>query len=336
MKHKPWQPAFSVLALPLLAASAFAQTTGVAHPDETDPSAQSAPATTAGDHYVMPSRAGSATPAATPAPIQQAYPAQPGSQYTGEPQAFAATGPAPAPVTAAQPAPALLPRQPASTLPPTESTYAPVQTASARPERVSTEGDDSGIVTDVPARPYELPAGTVLKARLDVALGTEGTPIGSPFNAELLADAGHAGAVLLPSGSVLHGRVTAAHGGRRITGGAALRLQPQSVTLPDGTSFPLHATLADVEGSEIVHVNSEGTVQQKTDVKATAAVIGGVTGVAAVTGAVIGGGVGAVVGAGIGVGVGAVVWLKQDNQAHLPAGTTLYFALDEPLQLSPR
>lgn len=336
MKSKRWKPVLPVLALPLFAAASLAQTTGVSHPDDSDATVQTTTAPGASDHYVMPARAGA--PASTSgAPARQAYPAQGASSYNGEAVAYAATGPAPVAQTA-EPGPVLLPRQPASTLPPTPGTEAPVQTANVRPERApgTSESDDSGIVTEVPAGPYELPAGTVLKARLDVALGTNGTPVGAPFTAQLLADAGHDGTVLLPSGTVIHGRVTAAHGGRRITGGAALRLQPQTVTLPDGNSYPLLATLADVEGSEIVHVNSEGTVQGKTNAKETVAVIGGVTGVAAIAGALVGGGVGAVVGAGIGAGVGAIVWLKQDNQAHLPAGSTLYFTLGEPLQLNPR
>lgn len=358
MNLKHWQPVLPALALPLLAASCLAQTTGVSHPEETDESAQvAASSPSAGyapgnDHYVMPSRAGKAS-AGMPATAGAAQAAPPpyAAGGGGEAVSYAATGPVPAPVSApeqvAAPAPGLLSRQPSTgaTSYPANSyttggypatTYAAPPPSYTRPERTAGAGDDSGIVIEVPVRPFELPAGAVLKARLDGALGTSGTPVGSPFTAQLAADAVSGGQVLLPAGSLIRGRVTAAHGGKRITGGAALRLQPQSITLPDGTRYALFATLADVEGTDVMHVNREGTIQPKSYTKEAVAVIGGVTAVATVTGAVLGGGVGAVVGASIGAGIGAIVWLRQDKQANLPEGTLLYFALDESLQLSPR
>ncbi len=327
MISKRWQPFLPVLALPLLAVTGLAQTTGVSHPD--DPTLDAAQTASPTDHYVPSSKA---TAAARPAMRADAA-------ESGEPVAYSATGPAPVYSTtqaATQPTPGLLVRQPASTPLAATSTYAPVQTASARANALQPADDDSGIVTEVPAAPFELPAGTVLKTSLDVVLGTETTPVGSPFTAQLLADAGHSGQVLLPAGSTIHGRVTAVHGGRRITGGAAIRLQPRSVTLPDGTTYALQATLTALNSGDDLKVNDEGTINARGSGKATVAAIGGTTAVAAVAGAVVGGGVGAIVGASIGAGVSTIVWLKQDHQANLPAGTTLFFALDEPLQLNPR
>ncbi len=359
MNHRPWQPLFSALALPLLAASGLAQTTGVAHPDTPDDTVQTTgqPATT--DHYVMPSHVNAPAPAPAQAytatatyPVQNpgtavSYPATAVSypatavSYPATAVSYPATGSAAQPIPApgdqapqsTEPSPALLTRQPGAGQPSSFAAYPPAETAAARHERLA--DGDYGIVTEVPAQPFELPAGTVLKTRLDTHIGTEETRVGTQFTAQLLAEAGHGGHVLLPAGSVIRGRVTTAHGGRRIAGSAALRLQPESITLPDGVVYRLDATLSDVEGADIVHVNSEGTVKPKTDVKATAAVLGGTAAVAAVTGAVIGGGVGALVGAGIGAGIGTVVWLRQDQQATLPVGTTLFFSLDQSLQLNP-
>ncbi len=345
MKPKRWQPFLPALALPLLTAGGVAQMTGVAHPDDTAAEVQSAPAAQAiqTDHYVMPSKGvlsksgSNVTAGYTANPI--AHPATAiAPAGSGEPVAYAATGPVPAADTPqiAQPAPGLIVRQSAPAAAP-GSYYVPAQTPAARAEsQLSAANDDSGIVTEVPAAPFELPAGTVLKTRLDNVLGTQTTPVGSHFTAQLLADAGHKGQVLLPAGSAIHGRVTAVHGGRRISGGASIRLQPQTVTLPDGTTYALRATVTALESGDDLKVNDEGVINAYSNAKATAGVIGGVTAVAAVTGAVVGGGVGAVVGAGIGAGVGTVVWLRQDQQATLPRGTTLFFALDEPLQLNPR
>ncbi len=322
MNLKRWQPVFPALALPLLTLTGMAQTTGVSHPD--DPTLEATqttgPANTS-DHYIPPSKsAAAARSTASAMPVAQPYQGQPAG--SGEAVAYSATGPAPL-STPAQPAPGLLVRQPTSALPVTSTTYAPA-------------GNDDDIVTEVPAGPFELPSGAVLKTRLDTVLGTDTTPVGSPFNAQLLADAGHDGKVLLPAGSVIHGRVTSAHGGRRITGGAAIRLQPETVTLPDGTSYPLRATVTAIQSDDDLKVNDEGVINSRGNTKATLGVIGGTTAVAAVAGAVVGGGLGAAVGAGIGAGVGTIVWLKQDHQATLPTGTTLFFALDDALQLTPR
>jgi hypothetical protein len=82
-------------------------------------------------------------------------------------------------------------------------------------------------------------------------------------------------------------------------------------------------------------VTDEGTLKRKDHPKETLAVVSGVTGAGAVTGAMVGGGVGAVVGAGIGAGVSTVIWLKQDRQATLPRNVQLVFSLTTPMILTP-
>lgn len=352
MNFKRWQPVLPVLALPLLTLAGLAQATGISHPDEVageaqivSQTAEQVTAPDSADHYVPPSRTGIA---ARSAPVTRAYPNQPAgfatTANTGAAVSYPATGPAPVNTTSAysatadtapQASPGLLVRRAAPSPDPPRADPR-VGTDSARSEALRPVNDDSGIVTEVPAAPFELPSGTVLKTHLDAVLGTETTPVGSRFTAQLVADAGQNGQILLPAGSAIHGRVTAVHGGRRITGGASMRLQPQSVTLPDGTNYTLQATLTAVDSGDDLKVNDEGVINARGNAKATAGIIGGTAGIAAVTGAVIGGGVGAIVGASVGAGVGVVVWLKQNHEATLPSGTTLFFSLDEPLQLNPR
>ena len=48
-------------------------------------------------------------------------------------------------------------------------------------------------------------------------------------------------------------------------------------------------------------------------------------------GGVYGGVPGALIGGAIGAGVGTVVWLKQDREEELPAGTKLVFSLNAPI-----
>lgn len=311
------------LALPLLALSALGQTTGVSHPDQqndTDALTQTA-------HYAKPSHATVAVPQETKAAVAET------AASTPYDVSYPATGPAPQALPKAQATPALIVRQPA---PARNSNGTHIEAASYQPEPREPADNDDGIVTTVPTRPHELASGTVLKARLKESLSTQKTAVGSSFSAVLLADAGHSGEVLLPAGSIIHGRITAVHGGKRIGGVASMRLQPQSVTLPDGTLYPLQATVSGLDGYADGKVTDEGAIQAKGHPKETAAALGLATGTAAVTGAVVAGGVGAVIGAGIGAGIGTVVWLKQDQQEKLPPDTILYFSLDEPLQLASR
>ena len=324
MNRKALKPVLPAILLPFLALSTHAQApapaqqdnTGVANPD------QSTVNGTPSDHYVKPSQAASTAQTTAPA-YQDAYPA---------------TAPAPQPALMQRTAPP--PSASAETLPPppeyTPYTPAPpVQTARVAPAP-GADPADGEIVLNVPTRPHELNRGTLLHARLREPLNTKTTAEGSVFTAELTADAGHSGEVMLPAGSLIRGHVTSVHGGKRITGGAALHLRPETVSLPDGTLYRLDAQVTDLTSTQDLRVNDEGTVVLRSNPKAAAGVIGGVTATAAVTGAVIGGGVGAGVGAIVGAGVATAVYLKREVQENLPTGTDLILALNTPLTVTPR
>jgi hypothetical protein len=218
--------------------------------------------------------------------------------------------------------------------------YVPYQGATAAADaRLTTtempaDDIDSQIVTSVPEREGELREGTLLRTQIRQTLSTSSTAEGSRFTAEVTEPVERNGRVIIPVGAVLEGRVTEVHGGRRISGAAALHLETQDVSLPDGTHYIVHAQLIDTGKSEF-RVNSEGTLKRKDHPKEMLAVAGGVTGASAVAGAMIGGGVGAVVGAGIGAGVSTVIWLKQDRQATLPKDAQLVFSLTTPMILTP-
>jgi hypothetical protein len=198
-----------------------------------------------------------------------------------------------------------------------------------RDPNLVTDDINSGIVTDVHVASNQLAPATTLRAQLDQNISTKETIAGTRFTATLTADVGHDGRVLLPAGTVVHGRITQIHGGRRISGNAAIRLQPDYVVLPDGTTYKLHAEVTDLDHFQDSHVNSEGTIVANGHPKATAAALGLTTGSAVIAGAMIGGGVGAVVGLGVGAGIGAV-W-RRDRQEALPRGTEIAFTLNESL-----
>jgi hypothetical protein len=284
------------------------QATGVSHPENLPNDVNSPPPSQAlsatGDHYVKPSA---------------------GVPLASADDSSAATDryvPSPTPVLSPRTAPI--------------DTDAPQETAAAAPSFVVTDDVNSGVVTELPAGPNELPIGTVLRAELQSSVSTAETRAGSPFTATLTHDVTRHSVVLLPVGSVITGRVTQVRGGHAIGGAAVIRLQPDRVSLPDGTTYRLDADVIDLDHSADSHVSSEGAIVDNSHTKETLAVLGGATGVAAVSGAAVGGPVGAAVGAGIGAGVGTIWWLKHDRQEMLPEGTSIVFALNDALHLTPQ
>jgi hypothetical protein len=202
-------------------------------------------------------------------------------------------------------------------------------TASAPPQDV-----DAQIVTSVPEREGEINEGTLLRVRMQETLSTATTAAGTKFTAEVMEPVTNKGRVIIPIGSILEGQVTSVHAGRRISGAASLHLEPESVTLPDGTMYVVHAQLIDTTLGSF-NVDREGTLKRRDRAKETLAVTALTTGSGAVAGAMIGGGVGAVVGAGIGAGASTVMWLKQERQATLEKDSRLVFSLTSPIMLKP-
>ena len=211
---------------------------------------------------------------------------------------------------------------------------APVQSAEGRRLLAPSADPDANIVTSVPDVPGQLNVGAPLRARLQNPLSTQETQVGDTFLAELVQPVTQHGVVLIPIGAQIRGRISAVHGGRRLTGRASIRLQPESITFPDGTSHRVYGQLIELDNFADAHVNSEGTVVGTDHPKATLAAIGLGTAGATAAGAVVGGPVGAGVGAAIGIGAGTVVWLRRDVQQELPVGTGLVFSLDEPLTVT--
>src|ERR1700730_1734906 len=193
--------------------------------------------------------------------------------------------------------------------------------------------EDAMIVTSVPERDGELREGTLLRTKMVSTLATESTVTGSRFTAEVTEPIERNGRVIIPVGSILEGRVTEVHGGKRISGGALMHLETDDVTLPDGTHYIVHAQVIDTGKSDF-KVTDEGTLKKKDHAKETLAVMGGVTGAGAASGAMMGGGIGAIVGASLGAGVSTVIWLKQDRQATLPKDVALVFSLTTPMILT--
>jgi hypothetical protein len=199
----------------------------------------------------------------------------------------------------------------------------------------SVADQDGGVVVRVAGPSDRLPEGTLMKVRLRETLSTKRTRDGSEWSAELLEPLERDGQVLVPAGSVLRGKVTEVHGGKRIHGQAAIHLTTLSMTLPDGSTRGIHAQVIDTELNHALRVDREGTILHRDHRAEQAGVLALTAGSGAVAGGIIAGVPGALVGAGVGAGVSGVLYLKEDKQAELPQGTVVTFELTRSMGFGP-
>jgi hypothetical protein len=303
----------------IFAAPAYAQEerTGVSHPAESV-------ITTDSD-----------TPEATPAKPAKPSAGIPMTKATQSQEVYGAYVPYHAPGT---PAPAAVTSSDAPF--DADASIVTADTAGRADRRLLSEANnsndpDAGIVTKVPSRPGELSEGTLIKAKLQETISTLSTVAGTKFSATVSEPLMKDGKVIVPVGSLLEGKVTMVRSGKRISGGAAIHLEPRSITLPDGGVYMVQARVIDTADWDDTKVDEEGTVLRKENAKKNWAVMGLAAGGPAAAGAMLGGVPGAVIGAGVGAGVGTIVWLKQDRQAELPKDLGLVFSLTEPMSITP-
>lgn len=264
-----------------------------------------------------------------PAPVQTAPPASlpPAAAANEQQQVQQSAKPA-----AAQPAPFENPDYGIVETPVSTAPGAPVQA----PNLQTRSGDpDADIVTSVPVSDNELIGGTAIHARMNEQISSRDNGVGTLFTAQVMRDVTQNQRVIIPSGSVIHGKVIHADYGRRIAGAPTLRLLADEVVLPDGTRYTMSALVSQTGRSTNTKVNGEGTVIAKDMPKRIGVeyAIGG--GGGAATGAVFGGPTGAAIGAGVGAGLVTAHLLLQEHAAILPAGSAITFGLTQPMRLTP-
>jgi hypothetical protein len=197
----------------------------------------------------------------------------------------------------------------------------------------SSAGMDADIVTSVPAGPNQLPEGTVLTVSLNQQLSTATTQPGAMFSAQVIQPVMKNGRVVIPVGAIVTGRVTSVSSGRRIRGGASIRLRPDEVNLPDGTRYFLHAEVYDMGNHTDVKPDAEGNVVSVDHGKRTVAEAGLFGGGAAAAGFMIAGGPAAWVAGGAAAGYVGAHWLLENHQAILPKDSEVVFGLTQPMSL---
>jgi len=166
-----------------------------------------------------------------------------------------------------------------------------------------------------------LPAGTVVRVRIDEWLSTDSNLTGDSFSAVLDQPIVVGGWVVARRGQAQTGRVSLVKKGAHGGGASQLGVDLPELTLVDGQQLPLQTQLFQTSDG-----NSEGR---------NVAAVGTTTGMGAVIGAIAGGGTGAAIGAGIGVTAGIIgVMSTPGKPTVIPPETVLSFRLQAPVTIS--
>lgn len=223
------------------------------------------------------------------APDQQPDQQQPGAQSQGQPQGQMNQGPA-------ETQPATPDQQPPTMQPQTNQ--------------------------PVPAT-LTLPAGTVIRVRVDDWVSSDRNVIGDNFTGELDQPIVANGWVVARRGQAQTGRVSQVKKGHAGST-SQLGLELPGLTLVDGQQMQLQTQLYQASGGS-------GRDNTGRDV----ATVGGTTGIGAIIGGIAGGGTGAAIGAGIGATAGIIgVMSTQGRPTVIRPETVLSFRLTAPVTIS--
>lgn len=184
-----------------------------------------------------------------------------------------------------------------------------------------------------------LEEGTRIQARLNTDLSTEYARPGDAFTATVSVPVWAGATQAIPAGAIIHGTVEQAQRAGRVSGNAQMQLRYDTIEMPGGQFYTLHATTASVgdpSGRETVG-HDEGTVSEKSDRGGDVKKVAGIGGLGAIIGAIAGGGKGAAIGGIAGAAVGtAGVLATRGRDVTLHQGDTITLRLDRPMQIVPR
>jgi hypothetical protein len=165
-----------------------------------------------------------------------------------------------------------------------------------------------------------IPAGTVVRVRVDEWLSSDRNLVGDSFSAVLDQPIVVAGWVVARRGQAQTGRVSAVKKGR-VGGTSELGVELPELTLVDGQRVQLQTEMLQT---------SAGTSHGQ-----DATTIGTTTGVGAVIGAIADGGTGAAIGAGAGVAAGIIgVLVTRGRPTVITPETVLSFRLQAPVTIA--
>ena len=172
-------------------------------------------------------------------------------------------------------------------------------------------------------RNVTVPAGTVLRLRLDNGVGSDFSRVEGPVHARLVNPIVIGGRTVVPAGSAVTGVVTQATRAGRVSGRARLGMRFYTLEPVGGNeSYPIKGSWSRIAPST-----------KKTDTAKIAVPAAG----GAIVGALVGGKKGAAIGAAAGGGGGtAVVLSTRGKEVRLGRGAILAVRLSAPLTVDAR
>jgi len=179
-----------------------------------------------------------------------------------------------------------------------------------------------------------LEKGTHLVLRLNEHLSTKLSREGDEFTGSVITPVTAADRILLPTGTLVTGRVSRIQRPGRFRGKAMMNLIFESIRLPDGRAVPIMASLVRVDLEGKGSAGDEGTVTAGSSAGRDAGTVAKPGLAGAGIGAIIGGGKGSAVGAGVGAAVGlATVFATRGKDLEVRRGATMEIVLDRLVNL---
>ncbi len=178
--------------------------------------------------------------------------------------------------------------------------------------------------------------GTIIQTRLDTTISTKNNRDGDRFRATVTVPVWVGNKDVIPAGSTITGTVEKLKRGGHFHGNAMIQLGFDSIHLPGGVDYPLHARVDGVGEGAVNHNVSpnEGTIRRDGQGGQAAKKIATSGGFGAIFGAILGGGRGALLGGLAGAAVGSAgVLLSRKRDLKLFTGEAMAVRLSRPLLL---